>query len=391
MNYNECSLNYHSQLAYIEDSCISIDDYDNKYNGKEIKCINGHLLIFAKGEINKPYFRHKNNNDIGFHMTKWHYEWQEKFPITEISFPRINDNQIKDRRADVVIKEHNIVVEFQHSKIDINEVNNRKKDYELNNHRIIWIIDGNKTVSVKKLDYCNRSFLEFILENWKYKSFINYDYIFIDINNLIYKISPKNVKSEMIDVEQPFNKDDFINYLNHNNIQINNYELPLQCKLYIKQQGAGNGKTFGLIQMLESPEFEHYKYFIIVTKQHSAKYIIFTEFKNQINEGLLKNIVINREEEITKKYKISFTNKKTNKECQLVVGTIDSLMYAIGNKNHTELKMFEGLVNSIIDDYTETNYITTINYSGINIKLNKKKKVNLLGKKTRVYFNKKLK
>jgi hypothetical protein len=42
--------------------------------------------------------------------------------------------------------------------------------------------------------------------------------------------------------------------------------------------------------MLESDEFMHYQYFIIVTKQHSAKYVIFTEFQNQIKNGDLKYI-----------------------------------------------------------------------------------------------------
>lgn len=52
----------------------------------------------------------------------------------------------------------------------------------------------------------------------------------------------------------------------------------------IKQQGAGNGKTYGLIQILQQPEFEHYKCFIAVTKQHSAKDVIKAEFDDQIKK-----------------------------------------------------------------------------------------------------------
>ena len=54
-------------------------------------------------------------------MTEWHCEWQSNFPNTEKPFPKINDKQIKDRKADVLIKEHNLVLEFQHSKIDHEE------------------------------------------------------------------------------------------------------------------------------------------------------------------------------------------------------------------------------------------------------------------------------
>ena len=184
-------------------------------------------------------------------MSEWHSEWQSNFINTEIEFPK-NNNQIKTRRADVLLEEYNIIIEFQHSKIDYKEVSNRKNDYELNNKKILWIIDGNNTINVKNLDYCDRVFLEFISDTWKYKSFIDYDYIFIDINSLIYKVIPINVKSDMIDVEKPIIKDDFIKLLNSNDLIINTPgNLPPQCNLYIKQQGAGNGKTYGLIQMLE--------------------------------------------------------------------------------------------------------------------------------------------
>lgn len=373
---NKCNINFQSKFAYVRNKSISIEDYITKYINKnkkcKLKCNKGHELICANGKINTPHFRHKNGDDVGgFPMTEWHCEWQSNFATTEKFFPKLNDNQIKDRKADVYIKDHNIVVEFQHSKIDSDEVYNRKKDYELNNQRTIWIIDGNNTINVKNLDYCNRFFLEFVSDTWKYKSFMCYEYIFIDINELIYKVYPANVKSDMIDVELPIAKTDFIQQLNTNSVIINKIDIPLQCNLYVKQQGAGNGKTFGLIQMLESKEFEHYKYFIIVTKQHSAKYVIYKEFKDQIKEGYLKYLTIDDERDENKKYKITYTNKKVNSQCQLVVGTIDSLMYTLGNKNNTELNKFEGLVNSIIDGYIEKNNIKTINYNGININLNK--------------------
>jgi hypothetical protein len=377
MTYNKCNINFKSKFAYKENEYISISDYINIYinnNQKcKLKCNKGHELICINGQINVPHFRHKNNNDIGGSpITEWHSEWQSNFPNTEIQFPKINDKQIKDRRADVLLKEHNIILEFQHSHIDHEEVSNRKNDYELNNKKIIWIIDGNNTIKVKNLDYCNRIFLEFISDIWKYKSFIDlYDYIFININNLIYRISPINVKSDMIDVEQPIIKEEFIELINSNNKIINTIDIPPQCNLYIKQQGAGNGKTFGLIQMLESKEFEHYKYFIIVTKQHSAKYVIYTEFKNQIKNKYLNYLTIDNEINQNNKYNIKYTNNKNNFKCQLAIGTIDSLIYTLGNKNHTELNKFEGLVNSIVDGYIEQNNIKSISYSGINIKLNK--------------------
>jgi len=362
--------NHSPKYAYEKEKQIHIDEYIQTKRESKLTCKNGHELIYANGEKVKPYFRHKNNSDVGSPMTAWHSNWQSEFPVTEIDFKKKCDDQIKDRRADVLLKEHNIIVEFQHSKIDLDEVNNRKNDYELHNQKIIWIIDGNNTISVKKLDYSNRIYLEFTSENWKYKSFINYDYIFIDINNCLYKVFPKQVKSDMIDIEPEFKREDFIKYLIENNPIINQIIIPLQSNLYIKQQGAGNGKTYGLIKMLESKEFEHYKYFIVVTKQHSAINVIFNEFIKLSKDGTLKHIKNIQKTFETKKHKISYLNEKTNSNCQLIIGTIDALMYCLGNKNHNDIDLFSGIVNSIIDGYVEKNN-NSIKYSGISFKLNK--------------------
>jgi hypothetical protein len=371
----KCCLNYQSLYAFIDNKQIHIDDLvklaDEKVKQK-FKCINGHPLIFANGKKNKPHFRHKNAEDMGTEpMTEWHSEWQGNFPLTEIDFKKINIKQIKDRRADVVLSNSEYNIEFQHSHIEKIEVQNRKKDYGLHNRKILWIIHGDKTINVKYLEYSNRYFLEFITDIWKYESFIDYEYIFIDIDEYIYKIFPKDVKNGMIDVEPPISKKKFIIYLCENNPIIHTINLPLQCKLHIKQQGAGNGKTFGLIQNIEGKDFEHYKCFIIVTKQHSAKTVIYNEFKEQILNNHLKYIKNLTSQENNKKYQISYTNENTGFICHILIATIDSLMYSLGNTKNTELNKFEGIVNSIIDGYIEEQKINYVKCNGINYKLNK--------------------
>ena len=368
--FSVCNKNYKSKYALINDELIHIDNYVNKKDDI-IKCNHGHDLIYANGDIRKPYFRHKNINDTNQdYISEWHLEWQSNFSDTEISFPKLDINQIRDRRADVLIKDHNIIIELQHSYIDIEEVNNRKNDYEINKIKILWLIDGNNNIRVSNLDN-DRKYLEFTSEYWKYKSFSSYEYIYIDINNEIYKIYPKNVKSNMIDVEKPFNKEDFIKLVNNNSEELHKINVPDQCTLYIKQQGAGNGKTYGLIQQLESEEFKHYKYFVIVTKQHSAKYVIYKEFQDQISKGELKHLNNVNAEEINKKYKISYRNTKNNELCQLIIGTIDSLMCKLGDENYKDIDKFQGYVNSIVDDYLNKTNINTISYGNVNIKLNK--------------------
>jgi hypothetical protein len=372
----KCNINFETQYAHIDDTNEPIHIYDYiKTECKDIpKCINGHELCSANGKIKKPYFRHKNNEDVDGNnpMTKWHCEWQGNFPKTERPFPKINDTQKSDRRADVVIQKFNTIIEIQHSPISPEEVKNRKHDYELNNHITIWIIHGNDTIRVTHLKHSMRIYLEFTKDRWKYKSFTEYEFIFVDIDGLIYKVYPNDVKNDMIDVNEPFEKDTFINYLNNNDNILYENNKPEQSQLYIKQQGAGNGKTFGIIQMLESYEFEHYECIICVTKQHSAKYVIYNELIQQVENKHLKYIKDIQVTDEKKKYIITYTSEKTNKKCKIIIGTIDSLMYALGNKNHTDLHRFEGLVHSIIDGYIESEKLTSVTYAGGNFKLDKK-------------------
>ena len=72
-------------------------------------------------------------------MTKWHTEWQGNFPITEIYYSKNCKEQLKNRFADAILEEYNLVIEFQHSKIRDDEVNNRKNDYKLHNMELLVI------------------------------------------------------------------------------------------------------------------------------------------------------------------------------------------------------------------------------------------------------------
>mgnify|MGYP003332012184 CR=1 FL=1 len=57
-------------------------------------------------------------------------------------------------------------------------------------------------------------YINFKYDTWKYNSFINCDFIYIDIANLIYKIHPKLIKNDMIDIENPIERNELISLLN---------------------------------------------------------------------------------------------------------------------------------------------------------------------------------
>lgn len=370
---NKCNVNYQSKYVCINSETIHVNDYivmnDRDSYKNLLRCQKNHEVILVNGQKITPHFRHKHNSDVCFSpMSEWHIEWQSNFPVTEICYPKINETQLKDRRADVLIEEHGIIIELQHSKITAEEVKNRNYDYQLNNKYVLWVIDGSDII-ITYLKNSQRYYLDFTSSSWKYESFLDCEFIYIDINSQIFKLNPGKVKSHMIDVQPPYSKELFLESLNKGDDLWEEDDVA-QSNLYIKQQGAGNGKTYGIIQNLGSETFNHYENFIFVTKQHSAKFIIYNEFNEQVNNGDLKGLVIDNENEINKKYIINYHCVKGIKR-QIIIGTIDSLIYSIGNKNHKELGFFEGLINSIIDEHIETDKLGGLNY-GIRVKLNKK-------------------
>ena len=354
---------------YIED--IDFDEYlslanKNKY---KLKCFLNHDLVFCNGSIRKPHFRHKTLKDFNScYMSKWHLEFQSNFDDMEFEFIKKDERQIKTRRADINLINSDYVVELQHSRIELREVRNRKHDYNIHNKEIIWVIDGNNKINVISNKTNSRTYLEFTgYNNWKYDSFKDYKIIFIDIKNKIYVIFPNLIKNNMFDVIKPFDKYEFIKLLKTDVNQIFK-DIEPQCNLYIKQQGAGNGKTFGIIQAIDNnDDFELYKSFIIVSKQHSAKTIIYNEFKEQYLQGLLTNIkdIEFIENENNKQYMIIYN--KNDCKCKIVICTIDSLFFKLGNFNNSYSNKFEGLIASIIDDFNKDRVI----YNSIDFKLNK--------------------
>jgi len=340
-----CHKTFQTQYCFVNGIPIPISLYDPSMNGL---CKHGHKLVHVN-RMSKPHFRHANIEDTNTSpMTEWHAEWQGNFPYTEQIFP-CKEGQIKERRADVYLNESTIL-EIQHSCLTQKEVEDRDHDYKLHDINILWIIDGNDSVMVHTPN--DRVYLEFTKDLWKYQHFTSYSCIYIDIQETIYKIDPSKVKCQRIDVDHGKPKNYFIHCLKENIPWNSEVE---QCILYIKQQGAGNGKTYGIIQMLDDLDKQHYKNFIYITKQHSAKHIIKQEFESQRPDILFDTS--------GKKY----VGKRG--DINITIQTIDSFTYSIGNTQHTEFDKFEGILHSIIDGHIETSSTGAIKYS--KTKLNK--------------------
>ena len=290
----KCNLKFRSDFAKFDDlpdKIITVGEYaEGKCpSTKPPRCIpNNHELIFAHGSKIRPDFRHKHECDVaGSPMTDWHLEWQRKFPITEQPFP-YKEGQLKDRRADIVLPTFKRILEIQHSKIESGEVMERMKDYALHGHTVTWILHGQECILQKSLG--ERIILEFTSNPWLYESFLSCETVYYDIDDFIYKVNPSLIKANQIDVSEPIPKQEFIEALKLNK-DLWEGEEPPQCFLYLKQQGAGSGKTYGMMQFINSdPEISNFRFITFITKQHAAVHVMFSEFMDQYTKGLLPNI-----------------------------------------------------------------------------------------------------
>jgi len=310
-----CNSRFISQYCHIGGETLCINEYilnKNKYNDNELKCSNNHQLTFINDKYKKPHFRHKFISDLYKNnpMTDWHAEWQGNFPNTEKIFDKL-EGQIKTRRCNVVLNNKQIL-EIQNSNYNRQEILEKKNDMALHGIEIIWLIDGNYDIDKKYLKYSNKYYLKFKHSSkWQYKSFLDYDYIYIDINEKIYKIYPKKVKNNMIDVQPPQKKINFINALK-NKINLYNDNESNECTLYVKYASLKIKLFF---------EINNYDHFINELKNELENiFKKYLKIKNDIKEiNPVYNLKSHSETEniiITKKNKKSVNcgKKWTDKE-----------------------------------------------------------------------------
>jgi len=341
---------------------ININDYlKNNELQENIKQKKKFLICSKNNElrvyktINGNYFIHKTK------MSDWHKNWQSHFKITE--------KTIGKHRADAI--SHDMIIEFQHSRIKIADVESRLQNCINNNKKLIWVIDCNNSINVNPIGEKYLIYFSNPEDYWKYEHFTSNQEIYLDCDDKIYKINPNEVKSHMIDVNEYKNKHEFIEMLKNNNNIWNDIKIE-QCTLYFNQRGAGCGKTYESIQLIENT-FKHKKTFIYLTRMHSAKEVIYNELMEQYEYGHLNNIEL---EELTnhtcnKQYKIKYHNNNTTNDCQIIIGTIDSFMWNIGDNNNKSNDYFKTIAKSIKEGYNKIEKNGKIKYAKEDILLNR--------------------
>lgn len=163
-------------------------------------------------------------------------------------------------------------------------------------------------------------------------------------------------------------------------IIIKNKEIPPEKKgvIYFNQRGAGCGKTFESIQLLQGGDtrFVEKEIFIYLTKMHSAKEVIYNELKDQEQQGKLNALcVVENDDGKGKQYKITYFKKETKKEITVIIGTIDSFNFAVVDKNKLikQNDYFKSIVNTIKQGFVSVSSSDNkIRYAGKTPSLNEK-------------------
>lgn len=353
------------------------DDYDISKLQEMIKtkkrflvCENSHELEAYKSSKRTSYFRHKNHPGSHSKMSDWHSDWQNQFDNVEVLFKKKTDGKNR-RHADAVCDDMGL--EFQHSNISKKQINDRNHDYmKCHKKELLWIIDC--TIGFR-VDTCpnGRYILTFEDETWRYEHFMDCEYIYLDHNDEIYRVRPSMVKGHIADVGERKTKRKFIRSLKNNK---NNWrpDPKLPCSITYNQRGAGCGKTYESIQLLDKIDIFGYKTtFIYLTLLHSAKEVIYNEFKDQERRGELKvETDDDADDEYGKQYKIKFTCKNNPVSKIFIVGTVDSFTYRIGKLQPSHHDMFLGILHSMINDDMHCKDSDQITYAMEDIRLNRK-------------------
>jgi hypothetical protein len=311
----------------------------NAYKTDKYMCIDCKKDVkFCKGMIRKPYFAHKKENDnCCFYNNPTESQLHENAKlvlkyILENKIPLVIDTtcvQCKQNyqtpipeieTASTILLEYR----FEYNGLKIADV------AYVENNEISCIFEVYNTHATQEE---NRPEPWFELDAKQIiEVFNNYDYGLIRLTCIRNKLC-----DECLDVQASLNS------------KLKNGII------YFNQRGAGCGKTYESIQLIQNDvRFSEKETYIYLTKMHTAKEVIFNEFCEQLQNGHLSLLEIKeKDNNIGKQRKFTLLNKKTNKEITIIIGTIDSFNYAVVNKNKIikQADYFKSIVNTIKEGY----------------------------------------
>ena len=323
-------------------------------------------VIFKKGSIIRPYFSHKANTQCTNYTNESHEHLVGKEVLKQllengipILISRTCDDCKIDYRCDIgqtdsgdkIVDEYHFIHDGQDRYADLAWVQS--------NGHIDYIFEICKT---NPTHFDNRP------EPWfEFKSKSLYD-----MAAHLPEIIAEKTNIEIRCIRTTFREDARPHFLcgicemNPKNIR---------GKIYFNQRGAGCGKTFESIQLLQNADFADKDIFFYLTKMNSAKDVIIGEIDGQIKRGLLPGVELLQKRRERNQVVFTFRRSVERTIIFVVVGTIDSFTYAVANR--TKIGgggsiYFQNIVKAISQDKMSINKNGDISYAGSYYQLNTK-------------------
>lgn len=113
----------------------------------------GGELVLKRGTIKVPHFAHKYPCTDTWHydMSEWHYAWQLNFPEEAREVVRTLNGVA--HRADILLDDEKLVLEFQHSTLKAEEFEDRNRFYTSLGYKVIWVFDVAEKFSDGTISY----------------------------------------------------------------------------------------------------------------------------------------------------------------------------------------------------------------------------------------------
>jgi hypothetical protein len=311
----------------------------------------------------------------------WHKRWKARFAHTEVRHDKLPDSH-KCRYADAVSDDMQCAIEFQHSSIHADEVRQRNEDYGRHAKPVAWVLDGTGVATSPTL-FHGTTLLEFSWgHHWKHESFAGSEHVYLHVDDSIFRMRPSSVRSGMVHVASGRGVDAFVAALRAGEPDAlwSTAEDTPQCRFYYKQRGAGNGKTYEAVRLLQGGDSEGISdlktTYIYLTKMHSAKTNIHDELVQQRDAGTL---AFDGECHTTagRQYRFTGVRKSDGERVEAIIGTLDSFMYAMADKDAALRaggnNYFGQLMATIREGHAAANkYTGAVHYGGLPALLNRR-------------------
>jgi hypothetical protein len=357
-----CNCKFNSRIAYLQNEsneicdAILICDYDRKQlitRKLKIVCDKHNDLQLCCGPFKNKYFRHANTNLDRNDMRSgsWFSDWQNLFePDTEV--------KVGNMVADVLIGSKKRIIEFQYGNIDQQTIIDKSSNCRQNGYEIIWVINFDGVIIP-----AGRRFVIEIKNDDKIKYFIGtkLPYIYLSYNDCVYRLDLTNQNSNntIYFADSYMTDKQFVYYVRNDSEW--NPKSNIIGTIYYNQRGAGCGKTYESIQLLNCKVFPKKHVYIYLTKVHSAKQVIKCELEDQYNNRSIRLRALTKNSgSDLKQYKYNYRHPVTKGEVTVLIGTIDSFCYALCKKKPegTYSDYFAEIVDNINRGHIVGNNIT---------------------------------